>query len=435
MSKKRYLHLSILIIVLSVGLAIFDYQPWWSIINENLSWPYFFARPWHLGLDLVGGSYLVYDIDLSRVPESDQLSVVNGLRDVIERRVNLFGVSEPQVFTSKTNKDIRLVVELAGIKDIKQAIREIGVTPLLGFYEVVFDSLGPNVSGTDSGILEAVTSGTPAFIPTALTGSFVTSAQLDFDQLTNQPLVNIQFNDEGSQLFEVLTEKNVGKPIAVFLDNQLIEMPVVREKINGGRAQISGSFTVDSARLLAERLNAGALPAPIRLASQQNIGASLGEESLEKAIFAGAIGALLIILFMFVYYGTFGFFADLALLVYIILTLAVFKIIPITLTLSGIAGFILSIGMAVDANILIFERVKEELKRGLSKAAAIEEGFRRAWSSIKDSNITTILTSLILYYFTSSFVQGFALALLIGVLISMFSAISVTRTFLKAFIK
>ena len=267
-----------------------------------------------------------------------------------------------------------------------------------------------------------------------MTGRYVKGAQIDFNSTTGAPQVNIQFNDDGAKIFEKLTSRNVGKPLAIFLDNNLIEMPVVQERISGGRAQITGKFTVDEARKMVERFNAGALPAPIILISQQTIGASLGQESLKKAIYAGALGTLVIILFMLGYYRKFGIFASLALVIYIIFTAAVFKL-GITMSLAGIAGFILSIGMAVDANILIFERTKEEIKNGLSKISAIEEGFRRAWPSIRDSNISTIITSIILYYFTSSFIKGFALALLIGVIISMFSAITITRTLLRVFIK
>jgi len=313
-----------------------------------------------------------------------------------------------------------LIVELAGIKDIKAAINEIGLTPFLDFREVAE--------------VPAETENKIEFIPTDLTGRYVKGAQIDFNSTTGAPQVNIQFNDDGAKIFEKLTARNVNKPLAIFLDNNLIEMPIVQERISGGRAQITGKFTVDEARKMVERFNAGALPAPIALISQQTIGASLGQESLKKAIYAGALGTLVIVLFMLGYYRKLGIFASLALVIYIILTAAVFKL-GITMSLAGIAGFILSIGMAVDANILIFERTKEEIKNGLSKISAIEEGFRRAWPSIRDSNISTIITSIILYYFTSSFIKGFALALLIGVLISMFSAITTTRILLRTFVK
>lgn len=380
-------------------------------------------RPWKLGLDLVGGSHLVYEIDMTDVAEADRNSVADGLRDVIEKRVNLFGVAEPQVFNARSGDSYRLIVELAG-KNTQEAIKEIGAVPFLIFAEV-----------TNEEALEATT--TPienAFQPTDLTGRYITGATVAFDNL-GRPAVSLIFNDEGGKIFEALTEKNIGKRIAVFLDSELITAPVVQEKITGGRAQITGNFDDTIAKELVARFNAGALPAPINLISQQNVSATLGAQSLRTTIIAGAAGTALVIIFMILYYQLFGFFASLALVIYTILTLMIFKLFGITMTLAGIAGFILSIGMAVDANVLIFERTREEQKRGLSRSVAIEEGFKRAWLSIRDSNISTMLTSIILYYLTTGFIKGFALALLIGVVVSMFSAITVTRTMLRVFVR
>ena len=409
-SKERTSLSFALVIILFAASALFTYDPLWMKISG--------FREWKLGLDLAGGSYLTYEIDLSEVSSADKDSVVKGLREVIERRVNLFGVSEPKVYEEVAGEKTRLVVELAGIKDVNTAIAEIGATPFLDFREVV-------VEGTS----------TTRFVPTALTGRYVEGAQLLFDQTTGAPQVSIRFNSEGTALFAEITQRNVGRPVAIFLDNELVEMPTVQEAITGGQAQITGNFTLDEARQMVERFNAGALPAPITLVNQQTIDADFGKDSLDKAMFAGLIGTFAVMLFMMLWYRSLGVYATLALLVYIPLTLAVFKIVPVTMTLAGIAGFILSIGMAVDANILVFERMKEELRKGLSRKSAVEEGFRRAWSSIRDSNISTIITSLVLYSFTSSFVRGFALTLLIGVLISMFSAISITRTMLRLFVQ
>jgi len=414
----------ILIILLAAAVVIFDYQPLWSKAVTTLHLPPGLNRGWRLGLDLVGGTILTYEIDLSQVAAGDQSSVINGLRDVIERRVNLFGVTEPQIYTAQAGGQQRLIAELAGVKDIKQAIEMIGETPLLDFREV---EVLPNASSTTEG-------DNYKFLPTNLTGRYVKGAQLNFDNL-GKAVVDISFNDEGAKIFEQLTARNINKPLAIFLDNQPIEIPMVKEKISGGKAQISGNFTPDSARQLVERFNAGALPAPIKLVSQQTIGASLGMDSLKKTIFSGFLSFLLVMIFMLAYYRATGLIACLALLIYISLSLGIFKIIPVTMTLSGIAGFILSIGMAVDANVLIFSRMREELKKGLTKKAAIEEGFRRAWPSIRDSNFTTIIIAVILFYFATSFVKGFALTLLIGVLMSMFSAITVTRSLLAVFIK
>ena len=382
--------------------------------------------PWRLGLDLVGGSHLIYKIDLTKVPSGDQNSVLNGLRDVIEKRVNLFGVSEPQVFLSRSADGDNLIVELAGIKDIKDAIKTIGETPLLEFKEV-------QGNGSSTEFITPLLTVNGAQV--TLTGRHIKSAQLNFDNTTSKPEVAISFNDEGAGFFEKMTADNVGKPIAIFLDNNLIEAPVVQQKISGGQAVITGSFTLKEAKAMVERFNAGALPAPITLINQQTVSATLGTNSLEKALLAGLIGTLLVMIFMVAYYRFFGVFAVAALVIYIFLTLGIFKLFSVTMTLAGLAGFILTIGMAVDANILIFERIKEERKKGLAFSSSINEGFKRAWSSIRDSNISTIITAVILYFFTSSFVKGFALTLLIGVLVSMFSAITTTRLLLKAFIK
>ncbi len=411
--KKRPLGFVLAVLIaLALACGVFVYQPLWERIGSVL--------PWKLGLDLAGGSFLAYEIDLSEVPVVDRDSVVKGLRDVIERRVNLFGVSEPRVYTETAGDASRLVVELAGIRDVRQAIREIGATPFLDFREVVE--------------IEREGTSTAEFVLTELNGRYVQGAQVTIDSVTGKPQVAIEFTGDGAKIFEDLTAKNIGKPLAIFLDNALIEMPTVQEKISGGKAQITGRFTVDAARQLVERFNAGALPAPITLINQQTIDADFGYDSLARAIAAGVVGTLAVIVFMLLYYRLLGVFASLSLVIYIAFALALFKLFGVTMTLSGIAGFILSIGMAVDANVLVFERTKEELRRGLSRVSAIEEGFKRAWTSIRDSNISTLITSAVLYSFTSSFVRGFALTLFIGVLVSMFSAITVTRTFLRIFL-
>lgn len=409
MKRKNLSLVLISVFIVAIFAGVFVYDPVWQSITK--------FRSWSLGLDLAGGSYLVYDIDVNKIEESDQASVVRGLRDVIERRVNLFGVSEPRVYTEDSGGKTRLIVELAGIKDINQAIREIGETPFLDFREVMEESTS-----------------SVKFLPTELNGRYVKGAQMTFDQL-GKPQISLEFNADGGDLFEEITARNVGKPLAIFLDDELLEMPVVQEKISGGKAQITGKFTIDEAKVMVERFNAGALPAPITLVNQQTISPDFGQDSMDKAIFAGAIGTLAIIFFMLIFYRSFGIYAAVALVLYVVFSLAIFKLIPVTMTLAGIAGFILTIGMAVDANILVFERTKEELAKGLSRTAAVEEGFRRAWTSIRDSNVSTMITAGVLYYFTSSFVRGFALTLFLGVVISMFSAITITRTLLRVFVK
>jgi preprotein translocase subunit SecD len=265
---------------------------------------------------------------------------------------------------------------------------------------------------------------------TELTGQHLDQAQLQYDPNTGIPVIGLEFNNEGKELFAQITERNIGKPVGIFLDGEPISMPRVNERIGEGRAVISGDFTIEEAKQLARRLNAGALPVPIELVSQQTVGATLGKVSVEKSFMAGVIGLLLVSLFMIIYYRLPGLLAVLALGIYALIILALFKLIPITLTLSGIAGFILSIGMAVDANVLIFERIKEELNNGNSLLSSIEEGFKHAWVSIRDSNISTIITCVILAWFGVGILKGFAITLGIGVLLSMFSAIVVTRTFL-----
>jgi preprotein translocase subunit SecD len=359
-------------------------------------------------------------VDFSKIGSADKNSVLNGLRDVIEKRVNLFGVSEPQVFATQTGDKYGLVVELAGIKDVSQAIQLIGATPNLDFREV--EEVGSSTS----------------FVQTNLTGRYITNAQLSFDQTTRFPEIDFTLNDEGAKIFQQLTKNNINKPICVFIDNQLIipdsapdSCPRVQSEISGGHARITGQFSLQRAKEIVGRFNAGALPAPITLVNQDTVSATLGADLLQKAIVAGIAGTLVIMAFMIIFYGVAGLVAALALLIYVPVTLAVFKLIPVTLTLAGLAGFILTIGMAVDANILIFERMKEEIKRGISRQAAIDEGFRRAWPSIRDSNVSTSLTALILYIFTSGFIRGFALTLFLGVIVSMFSALLVTWAFLK----
>jgi len=374
--------------------------------------------PWRLGLDLVGGSTLVYEVDLQGIPADEQDGAVSGLKEVVERRINIFGVAEPKVSIAKKSDGYQLLVDLAGVKDLQDAVRQIGETPVLDFREVVTEN------------------GETAYRQTELTGRFISSAVLGFDNLNN-PMVVLNFNEEGAKLFEDITARNVGRPLAIFLDGESVSEPVVQQKISGGSAQITGGVvgsSIEEARLLVERFNAGALSAPIKLINQRTVSASAAGDALRNVITAGIIGTVLVMLFMIIYYRTLGLFSAAALLIYTLLSLALFKLIPnFTLTLAGIAGFVLSIGMAVDANILIFERTKEEIKAGKGKTEATEEGFKRAWSSIRDSNISTIITAIILYFFTSSFVKGFALTLGLGVLVSMFSAIFVTRTMLRVF--
>jgi len=422
-----------------------------TFFTGNLVYPQFLNLkfipdiPFKLGLDLQGGTHLVYEADLSNVGGEEYKSSMQGLRDVIERRVNLFGVQEPVVQIQEKADQYRLIVELAGVKEPAEAIKMIGETPYLEFKEqrseeetqMILDKYEEVKGMTPEEILEVpdweLALEDPYFKPTPLTGKYLKKAELGFGQTAYTPLVLIEFNEEGSKIFEELTEKNLGKILAIYIDNAPISMPTVQGKISGGKAQITGDFSVEEARSLARNLSAGALPVPITLISQQTVGPTLGAISLEKSLKAGMLGFLAVVIFMIIFYRMPGLLASVALVIYVSLVLAIFKIVPVTLTLAGIGGFILSVGMAVDANVLIFSRMREELKQGKNLSLAIEDGFSRAWSSIRDGNLTTLIVAVILFAFGTSFIKGFALTLSLGILISMFSAIIISKNFLRCF--
>lgn len=648
------------VLALALTTGFLDYpRAWDRAVDKVNSWldrvpklgaldvPHYPARPFRLGLDLAGGAHLVYDADLSQIESGERDDAMEGVRDVIERRVNAFGVAEPLVQTARTGETRRLVVELAGVKDIKEAIKQIGETPVLEFKEeaipeptraltdderramaeynqearkrleaalkelkaqeevdftalakkysddlatkdtggslgfVTRDSaygelwawadqngvgkisleavetqegwnivrvLGVEDQGTEvhaqhilicfrgadrcdrdiskdearkkieelkakaapdnfealarehstepgaaqrSGDLGWLATGMTVkpfedavfaladgaisepvetqfgfhliykieerprqaynlarilirkkieadYLPppedwrlTGLSGKHLTRAAIQFDPNTNTPEVGLEFNDEGKALFADITTRNLDKPVAIFLDGLPISIPRVQNVITDGRAVITGNFTIQDAKLLTQRLNAGALPVPIHLVSQQTVGATLGESSVRASLKAGLIGFALVAFFMILYYRLAGVLAVLALIIYTTVVLALFKLIPVTMTLAGIAGFILSIGMAVDANVLQFERLKEELRAGKGLQVAIEDAFVRAWPSIRDSHLTTLFGALILFWFSTSLVKGFGLTLSVGVLVSLFSAITITRVFLR----
>ena len=537
---------------LSAVPAIRDFKMWpiWEknpVDNsQRLAWknvkeidlasygPYF-----HLGLDLLGGTQLIYSADVSKIPEAERADSISGVRDIIERRVNAMGVSEPLIQTNQVSGDWRVLVELAGVYDVNAAIKMIGETPLLEFKEEnpaatrlteeqqkQLDQMNFEVLQTAQNALDRIKQGgdfaalakelsddpgskeqgglytevkkgqfVPEFdeavfggsissgevyselvktvygyhiiklealngvgdgqtadvrhilfmtktaadlgvdvqqewLDTKLTGKQLKKARVEFDQTTGAAQVSLEFNEEGAKLFGEITTRNNGKPVAIFLDGEPISIPRVNEPILTGQAVISGNFTIQESKLLAQRLNAGALPVPINLISQTTVGATLGNESVQKSLFAGLLGLLFVAIFMILYYRLPGVLAVISLLIYTTIALFVFKMIPVTMTLAGIAGFILSIGMAVDANVLIFERLKEELRGGRELESAIREGFKRAWSSIRDSNISSLITCAILFWFGSSIIRGFAFTLAIGIIVSMFSAITITRQLL-----
>ena len=516
----------------------------WVNKKANLGLPNFPATGFNLGLDLQGGAHLIYQANTELIPDSDKASAVEGVRDVIERRVRGgLGVSEPLVQTTKVNNDYRVIVELPGVTDVNQAIKMIGETPILEFKEENNEPLRPltaaekkemdaynaqaqkkanealvainggmsfadavakyseeeksRANGGELGLIdnqilpeiykwasahkdgeiskeliksfdglnivkrisaqegEGTVSGTTTtlysvarifiktkqpidIVPpseqwkaTGLSGKQLKRTEVSQDSRTGQVQVALQFNDEGTKLFADLTRRSVGKLVAIFLDGTPISIPRVNEPILNGSAVISGSFSIQEAKLLAQRLNSGALPVPVELISQQKVGATLGAESMQKSLMAGIYGLIAVLLYMIIYYRLPGLLASVALCIYTLLTLSLFKLIGVTLTLSGMAGFILSVGMAVDANVLIFERLKEELRGGRGLKSAAEEAFIRAWPSIRDSNITTLISCVFMVWMGTGFVQGFAVTLAIGVLVSMFSAIVLTRTIMR----
>ncbi len=418
MWQKRAIALIILLVGCGIG--------WWVYSSQTSG-----SRPFKLGLDLSGGTQLVYRADLSNIAGSDVAESMSALRETIEKRVNLFGVSEPIVQTEHAGTlagapEERLIVELPGVTDTQKAIALIGETPVLEFRMLKKGAEGSTISSSTINQL---------FESAILTGKNLKSAELQFQGgagTLSEPVVVLHFDSQGAKIFADLTKANVGRFFGMFLDGVPISTPVIREAIPDGTAVISGNFTPEGAKELARTLNYGALPVPIELISTQTVSGTLGDKAVRDGIMAGLWGIGAVALFMLFWYRLPGLLAAIALLLYIVVVLALFKLIPVTLTAAGIAAFILSVGMAVDANVLIFERMKEELRGGKNSADAIRDGFARAWPSIRDSNISSMITAVILFWFGTSLIKGFALVFGLGVLVSMLTAISVSRTFLFA---
>ncbi len=404
--------------------------------SENKGNGFVSKFPFKLGLDLSGGTHLVYQADTSKIDPADVDGAMNSLKAVIEARINAFGVAEPIIQTEKSSSNgqvlHKLIVELPGVTDVNKAVELIGKTPVLEFK---VEGAGVPVVAMEatSSVTATVDSTAPQYVATELTGRYLDKAQLQFDPNTHLPQVGLTFNEEGKKLFAELTTANVGKTIAIFLDGRAISTPVVREPIKDGTAVISGRFTPTEAKTLAQNLRYGALPVPIDLVGTQAIGASLGMGALTASVNAGMWGFIIVALFLVLWYRLPGILAVISLAMYTVITLALFKLLGIVLTSAGLAGFIISLGMAVDGNILIFERMKEELQKGYSIEDGIKEGFARAWLSIRDSNTSSIITGLILFLTaTSPLIKGFALVFILGVVVSMFTSITVSRTLLLA---
>lgn len=390
-----------------------------------------------LGLDLKGGTYLVYEADITKKDTSQTIDeAMTGVVGKIERRANAFGVKEPIIQRQGEN---RILVQLPGEKNVDEAKKLIGQVALLVFMETTNDAQGQPIRDTAGNIqwTPAKATGTDG-AEKELTGKYLKpNSKVMLKQGTNEPEVAFEWNDEGAVLFEQVTKRNLQKPLGIFLDNQMLSAPTVQSVIKANGV-ITG-MAMQEAQSLAIQLNSGSLDLPLKIIQEQTVDATLGADSLQKSVVAGAIGILLIILFMILYYRMSGVVATLALIIYGVILTAIFKLVPVTLTLAGIAAGIVSVGMAVDANILIFERMKEELRAGRTLGAAVDAGFNRAWLAIRDSNVTTFIACIVLYWFGDTFgafmVKGFALTLFIGVALSMFTAITVSRVFLMAAVR
>ncbi len=421
MFAKRYI--AVMVLIFAAVLGFFVYKT--EAPNSNFAFK--------LGLDLSGGTHLVYKADTSKVQAGEIQDALAALQTVIERRVNAFGVGEPLVQTQQGGAlgggEHRLIVELPGVTDVDRAVKMIGATPVLEFKLIK--------PGFEASTTLATGEANPdAFLDTGLTGKYLSRASLVFAngtaQVSGTPTVQVDFNPEGAKLFGDITKANVGKQVAIFLDGALVSAPTVQEAITDGTAIISGNFSAETAKELVRNLNLGALPVPILLESTQTIGATLGDKALAAGVMAGAIGFIILSIFMILWYRLPGVVAVLSLVIYVVIMLALFKLLGVVLTAAGIAGLILSIGLAVDANVLIAERIKEELADGKKAEDAIKEGFARAWLAIRDSNIAHIIAGVILFWFGTSLIKGFALVFGMGVIVSMLSAITISRSFLLA---
>lgn len=396
-----------------------------------------FNQPLKLGLDIKGGMQVVLQTDMSQIPDSEKDQALSMTRDILYRRVDMYGIAEPVVQTARIGEERRLIVELPGVTDPDAALALVGKTAQLDF-RLVNEAAVASQSAMASESAQVTLSVDEQFIKTDLTGKDLEKATVQLDSTTSEPVILLTFTERGRELFAKITSDNVGEILGIFIDDYPVVLPQISSAILDGNAQMTGSYTMPEAQQLAVQLNAGALPVPISVVEQRTIGASLGEQSVRDSVTAGLVGLLLVLVFMILLYGVRGVVASVALVVYAVITIALYKLMGVTLTLPGIAGLLLSIGMAVDANILIFERMKEERRRGRNFRDSVELGFGRAWDSIKDANLATIITSLVLinpFRFgllnTSGLVRGFGITLFVGVLISLFTGVIVSRNLLR----
>jgi len=450
MQRKKVIQSFLIILLTTLIAAVIDlpllHSAQINLFGKQVSFPFGITRmetnflglpiklpmKLNMGLDIQGGMQVVLQADMSQIPPKDRDDAIESAKEIILKRVDAYGITEPNVQTAKKDDQYRIIVELPGVKDSTEALNLVGRTAKLEFALMQLNQIQP------SGNQATAAAQTVEFKPIGLTGKDLEKARLDFDENTGKPRVAISFNQTGAKTFAKVTKENTGKRLAILLDGKVVTAPVISTPIIGGQAVITGEFTVEEAKNLSIQLNAGALPVPIKVLEQRQLGASLGQQAVADSIRAGLIGLALVMLFMVLVYGRYGLVADMALFIYAILTLAIYKSMHVTLTLPGIAGLILSIGMAVDANILIFERIKEELRAGKAYDTALELGFGRAWDSIKDANVATILTALVLinpanfpFLSTSGLVRGFGITLLIGVILGLISGVVITRTLMR----
>ncbi len=435
----------IIVAILALVIALPINHPSW--FNNIAFWQPSEFRDLELkqGLDLQGGLQVLLEADAEGLAayRGDQRDALESVKIIVENRVNALGVAEPLV---QRQGDNRLIVELPGIDNPDQAIATLRGTGLLEFVEMgqqfvpagtlIQTDLGGHTatSGEDGEFVGLLNPQTGQPFRTIMTGADLRTAQVGFDDLTSAPMIVFELNDTGRTIFRDYTSQHLGEVVAITMDKVVLSAPTIQAVIDGN-GQITGQFTLDDARSLAVQMQYGALPVPLNVIDTRSVGATLGADSVQKSVTAGVIGVFVVLLFMIVYYRVPGLLADIALILFVLINIAVFKLLPVTLTLPGIAGFLLATGTAVDANVLIFERMKEELRVGKPLRAAVDAGFNRAWTSIFDSNLSTLITAAILLYFGSAFgassVRGFAITLGIGVMISMFTAVFATRVLMR----
>ena len=419
------------IVILTALALVIDAPKNFKLANFTLASPTInigsFKRDLNIrqGLDLQGGTEVTLEANMKDIVASDRSDALDSAKEIIARRVDLYGVAEPSIKTVVSQDTYRILVALPGVTNPEEALALIGQTASLDFYEMPVATDSPTYADLR---------------PTGLTGKDLKKTSVGFNSQNGKPEINLEFTEDGGKKFGEITSRNIDKPVWILLDGQILTAPIVQQAIMDGKAVINGEYTTQEAKNMVITLNAGALPVPINIIKQQNIAPTLGETSVTDSLKAGAVGLALVALFMIMNYGWLGLIADLGLVIYGLLTLAVYKLVPITITLPGLAGFILSIGMAVDSNILVFERMKEESRKGNDWLGSMELGFGKAWDSIKDANIATLITTFVLFnpfdwnfLNSSGMVRGFALTLFLGIAISLFTGIFITRNLLRAF--